>query len=96
MILIYADDYALVGFSPNDVDTWRERWPCSTLPRKFSAAFDSNGLVEVHNVGDDVDGVEFNAICADAARAKLPHSHECFFIMAGQFEPNGVNQFIPE
>lgn len=87
--------------SANDTYDWAHKpgaaWPCSTLSgKRFSAAFDSNGLVELtvngrtingHNY-IEVDGSEFSAICADLLREKLPEDHPCYLVCVGQFEDN--------
>lgn len=85
--------------SARDTDDWARKpgaaWPCSTLAgHRFCATFDTNGLLDLtidgrwpgeaaH--GDDVDGNELSAICADLLSEQIAKDHPVYFVAIGQF-----------
>jgi len=85
--------------SANETEDWAagranfgsgSRWQCSTLAgHRLFAQFDSNGVIDHaldgKDVPDTVDGHEFNCLCADALKARLPKDHPARFVAVDQF-----------
>lgn len=65
-----------------------KQWPCSQLAgKRFFAAFDRNGLVDISVNGRDADinADEFNAVVSDFLALKLKEDHPLYFVTVGQF-----------
>jgi len=75
--------------SANETYEWaRNKWPCSQLSgARVFAEFNGGGLVDLAvNGGDgDVDAGEFNTICANMLRGRLPEDHPAYSVAVGQF-----------
>jgi hypothetical protein len=87
-------DSLALWVSANETYEWAHRtgsaWPCSELSgHRFSAAFDTNGLVDLTvdgRDGHDVPGDELSAIVSDLLAERLPTTHPCYFVVVGQFQ----------
>ncbi|MHB8994523.1 MAG: hypothetical protein ACYC63_04660 [Armatimonadota bacterium] len=82
MRVIADDSRVSVWISSTETYWWADDWPCSNLcGRRFFAAFDSNGLVDLEIDGgrgdQDVDQNELYACLSDYLRGhkKLPATH---------------------
>ena len=94
MKVVITKDHVTLRVSEHDTRIWVMQppvWPCSTLLGKgFTAAFDSNGLLDFDLQGsnkesDDIDGHELSAMCCDLLKNRLPVSHPAYDITVGQF-----------
>ena len=92
-------DSVCLWASASDTYDWAHEigaaWPCSELAgRRFFAAFDTNGLVDLTVDGKDGVGIpcdEFNAITSDLLAERLPADHPCYFVTVGQFREGVSN-----
>jgi len=93
-----TENFVTLYASQGDVYDWLSvGWPCSTLQgNRFTAAFDSTGLVDFTLNGrysdesDEIDGTELSACCADLLRDRLPKDHPAYFVAVGQFLVEGA------